>query len=70
MNKEFADILMDFLKISSEKKMVFTYQTGVKKNYVEFRDDEVIVNVYDVDDPNLNDYLNEKLKELNSIVPC
>lgn len=70
MNKEYTDILMEMITICSEKKLSFTYQKEVKKNYVEIRGGEVLVNIFDTEDPKLFDYLNEKIKELNSITPC
>lgn len=70
MNKQYTDILMQILTICSEKKLSFTYQNGVKKNYMEIREGEVIVNIFDTDDPNLLTYLDKKIKELNAITPC
>lgn len=68
MKEEYSNILMKFLTVCSENKLAFTYQNGVKKNYVEFMGQEVIVNIYDFEDPNLKNYLNDKLTELSSIV--
>ena len=69
MNKESSKILMKFLTVCSENKLAFTYQNSVEKNYVEFNGKEVLVNIYDFEDPNLKKYLEEKFTELFPTTP-
>ena len=68
MNKEITEILMRFLTFCFQNKLLLSYQNGEGKNYVEIGGSEVVINIYDFNDPNLKDYLNEKLTELSSII--
>ena len=68
MKKDTTELLMEILTVCSENKLSFTYQNGVKKNYVEVRGSEVIVNIHDPEDPNLNKFLEEELKLLHEAV--
>ena len=68
MKKDTKELLLGILTYCSAKKFAFTYQNGVKKNYLEVRGNEVIVNIHDTEDPNLNNFLEEKLKLLHETI--
>jgi uncharacterized protein (DUF169 family) len=65
MNNNVTNILMEFLQFCGKNKIGLSFQTSGSKNYVNLRDDEVLINICDDTDKNLKNMLEEKFKELS-----
>lgn len=64
------DKIFQLLKISGSNNFSFSFQKEGTENYIKYSVDEksIIINVVNPDDPNLENMLNEKLKELQQLL--
>jgi hypothetical protein len=68
-NKNITDILNDILIICGKNNITFTLTKEETKNYIilDIKSMNIDVNIFDYEDVNLENLINEKLKELNKL---